>query len=66
MQATYLELQGQSEQFVQQRWTAIKALAITLLAKSWEPLKPLERGGTRAGTDPADRPGKEDENRYKL
>lgn len=44
--ATHLELQSQSERLVEQRWAAIKSLATRLLAKKWEPLRPLESGST--------------------
>ncbi len=39
------ELQRQSEQLVEQHWPAIKALASALLAKDWEPLRPVKNGG---------------------
>jgi hypothetical protein len=42
--ATWADLQRQSEQLVRQYWLAIKALATALLAKDWEPLKPLKSG----------------------
>ncbi len=44
--ATQGKLQLRSEQLVEQHWLAIKALATALLAKEWEPLKPLKSGAT--------------------
>ena len=41
---THKKLQGQSEQLVGRHWLAIEALAVALLAKGWEPLKPLRSG----------------------
>ena len=39
------KLEGRSEQLVGQQWAAIEALAKALLAKNWEPIKPLKSGG---------------------
>lgn len=44
--ATHCELERESEQLVEQYWPAIKELAAALLAKDWEPLKPLKSGST--------------------
>jgi len=44
--ATFLNLQDKSMQRVEMRWNAIKELATALLAKSWEPRKPLKSGGS--------------------
>lgn len=43
--ATQTDLQERSEQLVGRHWVAIKALATALLAKDWEPQKPLKSGG---------------------
>ena len=39
------KLQLQSQQLVEQHWPAIEALATALLARDWEPLRPLKSGG---------------------
>lgn len=42
--ATKVKLQSQSKQLVEQHWSAIDALASTLLAKDWQDWKPLKSG----------------------
>jgi hypothetical protein len=39
------DLEHRSKMLVDQKWDAIVALAHALLAKNWEPLKPLGSGG---------------------
>ncbi len=46
--AIYSELENRSARLVEQHWAVITALAAALLAKDWEPLKPLKSGGTWA------------------
>lgn len=40
------KLENRSQHLVEQNWLAIEELAITLLAKEWEPLKALNSGST--------------------
>ena len=44
VEAVQRKLENRSEQLVNQNWQAVKTLAATLLAKDWEPLKPLKSG----------------------
>jgi hypothetical protein len=39
------KLEDRSGQFVERNWSAIKALAATLMGKTWEPVRPLKSGG---------------------
>lgn len=44
LEAIGRRLESRSEQLVEEHWLIIKALATALIAKHWEPLKPLKSG----------------------
>jgi len=44
LEKTRLELKSQSKKLVDKRWSVIKAVASALLAKGWEPIRPLGSG----------------------